>query len=206
MSFCRLLGLAAGMRFGVESLLFGPNLRARSRRRQGEGSQSCNEAGVAIKTAKYTGKDPLAYVLSANLHRRHLNESQRSMIAAKLATKPSHRPGKSAENTALSQPDAAALLHVDRSTVQHAKKVLDKGIPELIVRVEIGEIAVSNAAKVQGDRPFVVERPSLSIFVRLLLPSAFFAAISAASRSVQFCGQGSPSSPCFARSSISICN
>src|SRR6516165_5355862 len=37
-------------------------------------------------TEEYKGSDPLGYVLSANLHRRHLKESQRATIAANLVT------------------------------------------------------------------------------------------------------------------------
>jgi hypothetical protein len=101
----------------------------------------------------------LGYIVGLNLHRRHLDESQRAMVAAKLATL---RHGQradyatdaqiyaSAENAgpAITQPDAAALLNVSRRAVQHAVKVRDEGIPALQHAVEEGTIAVSTAADV----------------------------------------------------------
>jgi hypothetical protein len=45
--------------------------------------RACQAAGVAIRTRPFAGGDPLAFVLSSNLHRRHLNESRRAMVASK---------------------------------------------------------------------------------------------------------------------------
>ncbi len=111
--------------------------------------RACKEAGVPVRTEQYDGTEPLEFVLSANLHRRHLNESQRAMIAARLANMPAHRSlrDKSA-NLQTSQPDAAAKLHVSPRSVADAKKVRDTGSAVLVKRVESGEVAVSVAAKI----------------------------------------------------------
>ena len=48
--------------------------------------RACNELGIMPKVREVDADhDPVGLVLSLNLHRRHLNESQRAMVAAKLA-------------------------------------------------------------------------------------------------------------------------
>src|SRR6185369_7467138 len=47
---------------------------------------ACEKAGVKPDTRKYSGKNPLAFVISSNVHRRHLTASQRAMMAADIAT------------------------------------------------------------------------------------------------------------------------
>jgi hypothetical protein len=92
---------------------------------------------------EYTGNDPIAFVLSANLHRRHLNTAQRAMVAAKLAslekgTNQHTKKGPSIE-------EAAKLLSVGHASVERAKKLLEKGDPWLVEQVEAGAASVSGA-------------------------------------------------------------
>lgn len=100
---------------------------------------ACKEAGVPIRTERFAGADVLAFVLSANLQRRHLNESARAMVAAKLA---SQRGAK----IRLSLAEAAGMLRVSERSVDFASKVRIKATARLIERAEAGEIAVSLAA------------------------------------------------------------
>jgi N6-adenosine-specific RNA methylase IME4 len=92
----------------------------------------------------------LAFVLSKNLHRRQLNESQRSMVAANLATM---RQGErtdiepSANLQKVAQNQAAERLNVSPRTVADAVKVKRDAAPELREAVEQGHLAVSVAAK-----------------------------------------------------------
>ena len=61
-------------------------------------------------------------VVSLNLTRRHLDTSQRAMVAAKLANMQKGRPSKTTENSvvSISQPEAANLLNVSRESVIYA--------------------------------------------------------------------------------------
>jgi len=46
---------------------------------------ACGEAGVKPHYEYYKGDEPLGFVISMNLHRRHLNETQRGTVGEKIA-------------------------------------------------------------------------------------------------------------------------
>jgi ParB-like chromosome segregation protein Spo0J len=116
--------------------------------------QACQQLGrrPLIREIQADEGDPLALVISLNLHRRHLSESQRAMVAGKLANIPN---GVRSDSTfanlqswsPVTQPQAAERLNVSPRSVASARKVLASSAPELIAAVERGVLAVSTAAE-----------------------------------------------------------
>jgi hypothetical protein len=94
----------------------------------------------------YTGNDPIGFVLSANLHRRHLNESQRAMVGAKL-TKLALGANQHTKGQGPSIEEAAKLLNVGHASIERAKKVLGSGNEQLVKDVQEGKTPVSAAAE-----------------------------------------------------------
>jgi hypothetical protein len=135
--------------------------------------RACMEAGREPTTEDWDQDGTAqAYVVSKNLHRRHLNESQRAMIAAKLATRKredSLRPGGAYPSTldqqiklSTTNREAAELLNVGESTVIAAKAVYREGSPEEIKAVEGGVAAVSTTArKIIAKKPKPPKRESI---------------------------------------------
>jgi ParB-like chromosome segregation protein Spo0J len=127
-------------------LLDGKILDGRNRYR------ACTELGIEPTTREWRGSDPVKFVVSMNLKRRHLKESQRGMVAARIANLPKHvhkTPdgpiGPSPSAPQVSQSDAARTMNVSRSTVKRAKVVLEAGPKELVEQVERGETTVNAA-------------------------------------------------------------
>jgi N6-adenosine-specific RNA methylase IME4/ParB-like chromosome segregation protein Spo0J len=112
--------------------------------------RACLAANIECRFETYQGADPVAYVVSLNLRRRHLDESQRAMVAAKLATL-KRGDNQHAQICAPSQERAAELLNVSRRTVQHAREVQEHGTPDLVHVVERGEVSVSAAADIASQ-------------------------------------------------------
>lgn len=116
--------------------------------------RACLDAGVEPRFREWDGAGSLtAFVVSLNLHRRHLDESQRAMVAARIATL-EHGGDRKTDQVAnwrldlVTQREAADLLHVGKRSVERARHVLTNGTSALVSRVETGEVAVSTAAEI----------------------------------------------------------
>ena len=93
--------------------------------------------------------------LRLNLRRRHLNESQRAMVAARLAKmmqklagerKRRHIANLQSDQRWTTSGRAAARVNVSQRLACYAIRVLDHGSPELIAEVDSGDFAVSAAS------------------------------------------------------------
>jgi hypothetical protein len=101
---------------------------------------------------QYEGDDALGFVVSKNLHRRHLNEGQRAQIAADIANMPqgfrSDQPSANLQKV-ISVPEAAELMNVSPRSVATAKTIKD---PDLKAAVKTGKKSVTARAKEQKAR------------------------------------------------------
>lgn len=128
--------------------------------------QACCELGIAATFVEFAGADPLEFVLARNLHRRHLDESQRALVAGRIATMRQGARTDLAQICAKSQAEAAERLGVSRRSVQSAAAVLGAGIPELQRAIERREASVSAAAAVarlpQDEQREIVARGEIA--------------------------------------------
>lgn len=117
--------------------------------------RACQEAGVECPSNTFIGSDEelLAFIIDLNLRRRHLNESQRAMVAAELANLQVGRPSEKAPIDAISDAQAATLLNVSEKSVERAKAVKRQAEPEVVKLVEDGKMAVSAAVAVAKATP-----------------------------------------------------
>lgn len=120
-------------------------------------AQACEEIGIEPAVREYDGDESglVGFVVSLNLHRRHLDESQRALVGKRLSSM-SHggdrRSDQAANLPVVTQSEAARLMNVSERSIRSAGQVLDHGAPELVAAVERGEVSVSAAASV-ADAP-----------------------------------------------------
>ena len=130
---------------------------------------ACKLEGIEPWYKPYKGNDPLAFVISKNLHRRHLSDDERAFVAAKIANipgagRPSGKTDISAaapisqatktgilRTAAISQTQAAELLNVSTDAVKRAAKVEKNGTPAQQKAVQEGAVSLTDAARVAGE-------------------------------------------------------
>ena len=114
--------------------------------------RACKELNLQPAVKQYSGNDPLGYVLSANFHRRHLNESQRAMVAARIVTtKLGDNQHIKKEGRSIDLSTAAGMLNVSEKSVKRAKGVCQRGVLEIRSMVDRGKIAVSAARRLVDE-------------------------------------------------------
>lgn len=96
----------------------------------------------------YLGDDPLAFVVSLNLKRRHLSENMRASIAAKIADMPQGARTDLSPIGGMSQERAAQMMNVSKRNVERATAVQKTGVPELVAVMEADVVSVAAAADV----------------------------------------------------------
>jgi hypothetical protein len=108
--------------------------------------RACEIAGVEPKTVPYVGDNALGFVISRNLRRRHLDTSQRAMIAADITNlrRGDVESQRSANLQTVTVQKAADLMNVSPRSVATAKRITDS---EDKAAVKTGKMSVHAAAK-----------------------------------------------------------
>jgi ParB-like chromosome segregation protein Spo0J len=113
--------------------------------------RACVECGIEPQFTPFVGTDPAAFVVSENLVRRHLTESQRAMVGAQLSVLKQGRPLNNCrrdDNYSIDQTEAAKMVGVSRSSVVKASRVKREGVPALVQKVVAGDITLYEARKI----------------------------------------------------------
>lgn len=130
---------------------------------------ACEKANVTPKTRIVNPSDPVSYVLSLNLHRRHLTASQRAMVGAR-AREVYDKQAKERQKATLkrgnekpvkeklperesgqSRDKVGDSVGVSGRYIDHATMVLNNAEPEVIQAVDEGRMSVEAASIVSVE-------------------------------------------------------
>lgn len=108
---------------------------------------ACERVGVPFKSTELNGEDPVAFVLSHNLHRRHLTASQRAgaIVAATNWRPHGDQSSRSVAATDRTAKSLAEQAEVSVATIEKAKTAERAGLGKA---VRDGAVSVERAAKI----------------------------------------------------------
>jgi hypothetical protein len=114
--------------------------------------QACAELNKEPKTKEFSGDNPASFVLSKNLHRRHMEPSQRAVAVASCREwKPKGNQNPMGNVThSTSVPEMAKEANVSEKTIKDAKVAIKSGQADAVLS---GKISVSKAADIARGKP-----------------------------------------------------
>lgn len=130
--------------------------------------RACQQLNIPHTEVRYTGDDPVAFVVSENLRRRMLSPRQAALAAERLATVKRGAPlgNKRAAKTEpafagsvpesehyVSIPEAAALTGASTATVERVRQVRTHGVPAVVAALETGEMSPWTASQLSRKPP-----------------------------------------------------
>ena len=121
---------------------------------------ACRYADVEPLFTEFDGDDPLGFVLSHNLHRRHLSESQRAMVAAQIVDWDVGLNQHTAGPANLQTREAARKLSISERAVAAARRIRERGAAELVEAIRDGRVSV-HAAEALSDLAHEAQREAL---------------------------------------------
>lgn len=125
---------------------------------------ACLEAGVEPHFVGFTGGDAVAFVLSANLHRRHLTAGQHAAIVASITNwaDANQRGGRRATDAIPAIPLSTVAERAKASgTSERTQRTADrvaKADPSLVTAVAQGEITLAKAVETLNEGKPKTER------------------------------------------------
>jgi len=137
---------------------------------------AAQETGVKPTFTEYHGDDPLGFVIQHNLTRRHLNETQRAGVAAKIANMEvgdNQYGSPNLETHKVSVPQAAEMLNVGKSTVATYRAVA-AAAPELVEKMDSGEMTAHQAEKKVKEKKRKAARAEMAENGRKIKPSDYW--------------------------------
>lgn len=121
--------------------------------------RACHEAGVEVRIREYDGADVTSFVVSLNMARRHLTDSQRAMIAAGIANLSrgnasganQYQSGNLSSEIFPSTPTQTQVreqMQVSTGSMGRARRIINQGTPELAGLTKSGAVPLTTGARV----------------------------------------------------------
>lgn len=137
--------------------------------------RACKSVGVEPKTKEFSGQHPISFVISLNLKRRHLNDSQKAAIAVELLPmleteaekrvggrpKKDRKPGTQIDLVfGRSREHAGRIMGVSHSYVAQAKAI-QEAAPAAFQEIKAGQKTISEVARTLKKTRLLKSIPSL---------------------------------------------